>query len=174
MLLRDSMIVSLEVYGKNSERAARARYSIDPLPCAGSWCLSDMVLFDASGRAVTAEVDSVMRRGAVELRFTNRKPLGVFWEMQGAAGSDLPVWLSLTVSPLRSSIVRRIATRLKLAPELAPVRLRWQATLRSGRQGEVLTLQLPRNARGRYRVLLTLEAPDAQALSAVRDIELLP
>ena len=70
--------------------------------------------------------------------------------------------------------MRRIATRLKLAPELAPVRLRWQATLRNDREGEVLTLQLPRSARGRYRVLLTLEAPNAPAVSAVRDIELLP
>src|SRR5688572_11957416 len=70
----DSIAASLEVYGKHSKRAARARYSIDPLPCAGSWCLSDMVLFDASGSAVRADVDSVMRRGAAELRFTNRVP----------------------------------------------------------------------------------------------------
>jgi len=174
MLSRDSTIVSLEVYGQRSERAARARYTIDALPCAASWCLSDLVLFDASGSAVAAEVDSVMREAAAELRFTNRAPLGVFWEVQGASGSAAPVWLSLTVSPLRSSIVRRIATRLKLAPELAPVRLRWQATFRTDREGQLLTLQLPRNARGRYRVSLTLEAPNAPALSAVRDIELLP
>lgn len=170
----DSIVTSLEVYGQRSERAARARYTIDALSCAASWCLSDLVLFDASGGAVAAELDSVMRVAAAELRFTNRAPLGVFWEMQGAAGSEKPVWLSLTVSPLRSSIVRRIATRLKLAPELAPVRLRWQATLRSDREGQVLTLQLPRNARGRYRVLLTVEAPNTPTLSAVRDIELLP
>ena len=173
---RDSMIVSLEVRGLRSHRGARARYTIDPLPCATSWCLSDLVLFDASGGPTVADVDTVMPGAAAELRFANSAPLGVFWEIQGggAAGSTVPVSLSLTVSPLRSSVARRIATRLRLAPELAPVRLRWQVTLRNDREGQLLTLQLPRNARGRYRVLLTFEPPGAPPQSAVRDIELLP
>ena len=93
MVPNDSIVTSLEVYGKHSKRAARARYSIDPLPCAGSWCLSDLVLFDASGGAVTAVVDSVMRGAAAELRFTNRAPLGVFWEMHSTTknGNTVPV-----------------------------------------------------------------------------------
>lgn len=174
MFSRDSIVASLEVRGERTKRAARARYTVDPLPCAASWCLSDLVLFDASGQAVMAELDSVIRGAAADLRFGNRAPLGVYWEIEGTPGSAVPVWLTLTVSPARSGVVRRIATRLKLAPELAPVRLRWQSTLRTERDAQVLTLQLPRNARGRYRVLMTLEPPGGAPISATREIELLP
>lgn len=168
--LRDTAIASIEVRGERTKRVARARYTIDPLPC-GSWCVSDLLLFTPTADSSPRSVEQALPSAATDFSFSNRQPLGVFWEIQGA--SPASVWISVTVSPLRVSLARRIAARLNLAPELAPVRMRWQATLTSPLGGgQHVTLRLPLTARGRYRVLLTVEPPSGPPLIASRDIEL--
>jgi hypothetical protein len=174
LVARDTLVASIEVRGSQTKKAARARYTIDPLTCHGTWCLSDLLLFEASDPAKTAHVDSLIGTAAAELTFSSRKPLGVYWEIQTRGQAAVPVWLNLIVSPARVSLARRVATRLKLASELAPVRLRWQTTLTTNPEGQHVMLRLPHNARGGYRVLLTLEPPDAPSLTAIREIVLVP
>ena len=174
MIASDSAIASIEVVGDRSQHAARARYAVDPLPCRDAWCVSDLLLFDAATVSDSAQLDAVLPTAAPEPRFSHQRPMGVFWEIQGAGEQPVPAWLGLTVSPLRVSLARRLATKLRLAPELAPVRLRWQATLYKNRSGQFVTVRLPANARGPYRVHLTVEPVGAPALSATRDIEVLP
>jgi hypothetical protein len=170
----DTTVVSVEVRGDSTKRAARARFTVDPLTCSSSLCLSDLLLFDASGSPVSAVLDSVLPRAAADLRFSNQKPLGLYWETQRAELAPMAVRVSLTVSAIRPSLARRVATRLRVLSQREPVRLRWQATLRADSDAQVLSVQLPRNARGRYRVLLVVEPPGGPAVSAVREIELLP
>ena len=175
MMERDSMVASIEVRGDSSRHAGRARYSIDPVSCDGPWCLSDLMLFDGTRPPSEVEVASVLEVATSDLRFPNRQPIGVFWEVHGVPAERVPVWLSLTVTPVSVGRLRRLATTLRLAADLAPVRLRWQATLREGaREGQHLTVRLPSTARGRYRVLLTVEPPGAPPVSAAREIEVIP
>ena len=175
MMERDSVVTSIEVRGDSSKHAARARYSVDPIACDGAWCVSDLMLFDGSRPPSEPDVASVLRLAASDLEFASRQPIGVFWEVHGLPREHIPVWLSLTVSPIKVSRLRRLATRLHLAPDLAPVRLRWQATLRDGsREAQHVTVRLPSTAQGRYRVLLTIEPPGATAVSASREIEVVP
>jgi hypothetical protein len=169
----DPIIASLEVLGRRSKHAARARYTVDARPCA-SWCLSDVLLLDATDGAAEAALESVIPRAAPVLRFASGTPLGLYWEIQRRAVGERPVRMTITVSPLRPSVARRVAARLKLAPTLTPVRLNWQTTLRADREEQYLTLRLPRNARGRYRVTLTVEPTGTPALTATREIELVP
>jgi hypothetical protein len=173
MVPRDTVIASVEVRGARSKHVARTRLTVEPLPRVGAWQLSDLLLFDASRARVPASVDSVVS-GALDPSFRNVTPLGVYWEIAGLADDPVPVSLSLTVTPVRVSVGRRLATRLKLAPQLAPVRLHWPSTVRRGHVGEHVVLRLPRSARGQYRVLLTLDVPGVGTLSSQRDIELLP
>lgn len=174
LVARDTFVTSIEVRGSQTKKAARARYTIDPLTCHHQWCLSDLLIFDTAGVSRAKHVDSLLVHASPDTRYSSRTPLGVFWEIEGIEGPPETVWLNLTVSPRRVSFVRKVATRLRLAHELAPVRLRWQATLTLPREAQHVVLRLPHNARGAYRVLLAVEPPNVPALTASRDIELIP
>lgn len=165
-------VVSVEVRGASSRRAARARYTIEPLQCAAGRCLSDLLLFDATTASDAENVESILPRSLSSFALSNRMPLGVYWELQNSGSQDAPVSVSLTVSPVRVSLRRRVATRLHLAPPVAPVSLNWQATASAGLQHRHVTLRLPENARGRYRVTLTIQSPQGPKLVATRDIDL--
>lgn len=169
---QDTMIVSVEVRGDSSKRIARARYTLDPLPCEGAWCVSDLLLFEGESQRERADVNLALTNAITTQTFSVQRPLGVLWEVQGEP-TAAPMWISLTVTPLRTSLARRVATRLHLAPEQAPVRLRWQTTV-GDNDTQSVTLRLPQAARGRYRVMLTLDVPDASPISTTREIELVP
>lgn len=169
---RDTVIASIEAVGEVTRRMARARYTVEPLPCDASRCVSDLLLFDGSGGA-NADIDRALSRAITTKTFSVQRPLGVHWEIQGIPEGD-PAWLSLTIVPARISLARRVATRLHLAAELTPVRLRWQATVLKEHHAQSVTLRLPPNARGVYRVVLTVEPAGRSPLTTSREIELVP
>ncbi|MEX2153249.1 MAG: hypothetical protein WD825_07910 [Gemmatimonadaceae bacterium] len=166
-LPRDTAIVSIEARGAQSKRAARARYSIGPLPCGTTWCVSDLLFYRPDSAVGPVSMERALRTAATELRFSNREQLGVFWETQGPDSALAS--MSLTVTPIRVSLARRVATRLKLAPDLAPVRLRWQTLLSAHAQH--VTLHFPASARGTYRVTLMIGPRGAPPMVATREIE---
>lgn len=165
-------LLSVEVRGDSSRRAARARYTIEPLQCSAGDCLSDLLLFDATTASDAETAESVLPKSLTSFVLSNRMPLGVYWELRQTSDNQGPISVSLTVSPVRVSLGRRLATRLHLAPAVAPVSLNWQATSSAGLQHRHVTLRLPENARGRYRVTLTIESPQGSKLVATRDIHL--
>lgn len=171
----EPLIVSVEVRGSTSRHAARTRYNVDPLSCHRGWCLSDLLLFTPSGNdSLQAALDSAVVVATPDMTFSRRAPLGVLWELQSGSAGAQPVWLGLTVSRVGVSPMRRLASRLKLAPAIAPIHLRWQAVQTSARDTRHVTLRLPQSASGRYRVQLTIEAAGVPTLTASRDIEVRP
>jgi hypothetical protein len=153
----DSMLVSVEAVGTKSRRAERARYSVAALPCARR-CLSDLLLFSADGADNALSLDSAMRRAWTGGDISTSSPLGVYWEVGDGAHADVLrdslVWASITVEPERISAARRLAARARIASLPTAVKLRWRLPL--SRTGSV-TLRLPGNARGRYRVRLSID-----------------
>ena len=166
----DTLVVSVEVLGRPSRHGERARYSVDPLPRVGSAVLSDLLLF-APDAGNPLGIDSVLPRALPGLRVSAREPFGVYWELDGVRRENAV--LSVTVEPLHVGVVRRVATRLRLAPELAPVRVRWQSMVAS-RDGEHVTLRMPANARGLYRVVLTVQQASGPQLTSSREIDVVP
>lgn len=168
LVANDTLIVSIEARGEQTKRAARARYSIDPLSCKGVWCLSDLLLYDPVQGPALTDIDRAMSNAIVDGQVGSRT-LGVLWEIQGTPGEGpQPLWIGLTVEPLHVGLARRVATRLHLAPSADPVRLRWQAALQSTPQVQSVTVGLPASARGKYRVVLTIEP---LGLKSAREIE---
>lgn len=170
---RDTTIMSVEVRGARTERAARARYTVDPLPCDGAWCLSDLLVFDPARGNLGTTLEPALSRGLTEMRFSTRGVLGLLWEIQGTPSSQL-AWLSVTVEPVRVGLARRIATRLRLSQPPNAVRLRWRALLQDSLETQSTTLRLPPAVRGRYRVVLTVEPASGAPMSASREIEVVP
>jgi hypothetical protein len=168
----DTSVVSVEVLGAQSKHAERARYTIEPLARVAGSVLSDLLLFAPDGQA-PENLEAALGTALPDARVSAHSPLGVYWELDGGSGARASAVLSLTVRPVHVGAVRRVATKLHLAPPLAPVRLRWQAAVES-RHGQQVTLRLPENARGRYRVELTLQRATGPLLTSAREIEIEP
>src|SRR6201999_1101752 len=107
------------------KHASRARYTLEPLDC-GSWCLADLLLFRSTD-ATDSTLDGAIANALADLRHSTGVPLGIYWDLERASGAAVPVWVSVTVTPTRIGRMRRLATRLHLAPEISPVRLKWQS-----------------------------------------------
>lgn len=153
----DSMLVSVEAVGTKSRRAERARYSVGALPCARR-CLSDLLLFRAEDTHGGASLESATHDALTGVEVSTSRPLGVYWEVGDGAHAevlrDSLVWASVTVEPERISVARRLAARARVASLPTAVKLRWRLAL--SRTGSI-TLRLPANARGWYRVRLSID-----------------
>lgn len=166
----ETLIASVELAGARSRHAARARYTVDPLPRVGNATLSDLLLFDPA-RVEGEGLDGVLPAALTGARVSARDPLGLYWELH-SSGRLTPARVSVTVEP-RPGITRRIATALHLVAARAPVRLRWDAMVELDKP-QRFTIQLPGRASGTYRIVLTIQRPGSDPLTASREIEVVP
>ncbi len=169
---RRPLVMSVEVQGARSKRAARARYTVDPLSCV-PMCTFDLLLFRPRENADTT-FERALERAIDELRHSVRDPLGIFWEVERATGMAEPVWVDLTITRSKVGRLRRLATRLHLGPAMSPVRLRWRMALEGKRSSGSVNVRLPELARGAHHVLLRIEPADGPPLRAEREIFLTP
>ena len=160
---------SVEVYGMRSRHAQRARSAIAPLQCEPSWCLSDIMFVKASQVDSAPEPAVALAHALDEPSIAAGEPLGVYWELQSAEGRA-PIRVSLTVTPVRVSVLRRMASSLRLARPVTPVRLQWQTPPRRAREPYQVTMRLPPELHGRFRVLLVVERDGYAPQSAEREI----
>jgi hypothetical protein len=160
---------SVEVYGVRSRHAQRARYAIAPLNCDPSWCLSDLMFVEATNTDSAPEPEFALQHALEEPSIAAGQPLGVYWELQSSEGRS-PIRVSLTITPVRVSVLRRMASTLRLARPVTPVRLQWQTPPRREREPYQVTMRLPEDLRGRFRVLLVVERDGHAPQSAEREI----
>ena len=153
----DSLLVSVEAYGARTHRAERARYSVAPLPCAHR-CLSDLLLFQAIESDTAASLDNASRRAWTGESVPTSDLLGIYWETSDGARAggarETQAWAAVSVEPERVSTLRRLGARMRVASTPTAVKLRWP--VRSSGPGFV-ALRLPSDARGRYRVRLSID-----------------
>ena len=167
MVSRDTFVASIEALGARSKHAARARHRIEPLARNAGWTLSDLLLYEGTGPEPLRDLDAALAR-AITKPVDHASPIGVLWLLETTERA--PIELSVSVTPVRVSIARRLAARLHLAPDIAPVRLRW--TAQSSNEFQSVVLRLPVNARGHYRVVLAVTRSDGAVLSSEREQEI--
>ncbi|HYC52808.1 MAG TPA: hypothetical protein VEB19_16965 [Gemmatimonadaceae bacterium] len=165
----DTAVVSIEVLGRKTLRAQRARLPIAPLECAPSWCLSDILFVEpqAVDSAPDPDVAAATALGSPQLQLG--QPLGVYWELHTGERPG-PVDVTLTVTPVRVSRWRRVASSLRLARPATPVRLQWATVPRRSREAQQVILRLPEDLRGRFRVSLAISRAGQEPLSVQREI----
>jgi hypothetical protein len=169
----DTVVVSIETLDRGTGRAARARYSLAPLPCAGHWCVSDLLLFDPEPGRDSLPLARALER-ATPPRMRRGTPVGVWWHVRGAPDATaVAVSVRLTLEPAGTGVLRRAAEQLGLARRRGSVRMRWAHVMRSDSASAHVTLGLPARA-GRYRLLLTVQPPGGDAVNASRELEILP
>lgn len=169
----EAMIVSVEALGDSSKHAARARYTVDPVACS-SWCLSDLLVVHADSVDRAATPQEAVRAALTDLRVQRGTAVGVYFELAPAAAQgerrSAAATFTLTVTPVHVGLLRRAAARLRLAPRPDAVRMRWQAVIGGAR--ELVTINVPASAGGRYLLQLTVAPRGAAAITASRELEI--
>jgi hypothetical protein len=100
------------------------------------------------------------------------KRIGLFWEAYGLApGADVST--AVTVTPERTSWLRRLAAAVGLAPRSGSVRVEWRepALPRLGRTARALVLDLKGLRAGGYRIDVTISPRGRAPATATRPLD---
>lgn len=162
--------LSLELLEPRHRAAARAR-SAALAPTSGAVALSGILPFEPAD-SLPADLSAALARAhAGGVRRGER--IGLFWEAYGLApGQDVSA--AVTVTPERTSWLRRAAAAIGLAPHTGSVRVEWREAARpqQGRTARALVLDLKGLRAGRYRVDVTVSPPGGAPATATRRLVL--
>jgi hypothetical protein len=163
------VLLSLELRGPERRVAARAR-SAALVPAAGAVALSGILLFEP-GDSLPVDLPAALAQvhaGGVR----RGKRIGLFWEAYGLApGADVST--AVTVTPERTSWLRRLAAAVGLAPRSGSVRVEWRepALPRLGRTARALVLDLKGLRAGGYRIDVTISPRGRAPATATRPLD---
>lgn len=163
-------VMSLETHTLEAKRIGRARYAVRiPGPAQGL-ALSDVLLLAGTDPLPTGLDDAIPRaRGSSRVR--PGESLGLFWEVYGLP--ETPDTVSFSVSMHRSGAAwgRRVAERLGLVDEQAPVRVRWEEET-PGRSllPRTLVLAIPDLPPGEYTLELSAARRGGEPVTVSRPL----
>jgi hypothetical protein len=164
-------LLSLELREPERRVAARGRAPA-LVPAAGVVALSGILLFEP-GDSLPADLPAALERvhaGGVRLG----QRIGLYWEGYGlAAEADLST--AVTVTPERSSWLRRFAAAVGLARRRGRVRVEWRETAQPtrGRTARALVLDLKGLDAGRYRIDVTVTSRGGAPAVATRRLDVI-
>ena len=167
------MIVSLELFDRQTKSAARARYGIRPRGAGGRIQLSDLLLFAPRDSTPRRLADAVPLALATD-RVSAGRPLGLFWETYGVRPEGEVFDISLTIERVGEGWMRRAAQRLKLATRTTPLRMQWQEVpdRADNAAARAVAMDVSHLASGRYRIRLTVAPRGEPAVITTREVTL--
>ncbi|MBI4420234.1 MAG: hypothetical protein HY560_05355 [Gemmatimonadetes bacterium] len=175
----DAALLSLETLDRaDSVHAARARYWLPVAPVTGAVALSDPLLLrslpDDSLHPSLADVIPLVRPVA---RARRGERVGVFWETYGLQDLSAPLRVTLTVTQVGRSWLRKAVEWAGLAKrDPHHVSLSWDEIARSGALSHPrsLAISLPAARPGVYLLEIAVAVPGAPVARAAREITIEP
>ena len=167
------MIVSLELFDRETRSAARARIGIPNRDVGSRIGVSDLLLFaPADSTPLPQQLGDALPRALATHRITANRPLGIFWETYGVRPGGEVLGVTLTIERVREAWWRRAAQRVGLASSTSPLHVQWQEVPdRSNRAApRAIAVDLSRLAEGHYRVRLTVSPRNEPPVVATREI----
>jgi hypothetical protein len=165
-------LMSLEVVSFDKRHAAWKRSGVWLPPASrGDIELSDVLLFEPAGTEVTDLSQALP--GALPGYSLKRGKVGVYWELYGLARADSALPVSLTLTPVGRSTIRRIGESIGLAPRSSALNISWRDTPGAGvisTRSVVLDLSLI--PRGKYQLRVEARPAGRPPASASRTIEI--
>jgi hypothetical protein len=119
-------VVSVESFGTDGS-AARSRFGRPAVePTHAGVALSDLLLivWPDAPQSVGEDLADVLPRMLATTELERDRPVGVFWEVYGAARAR-EQQLLLSVTPLRPGLLRRAAELLRLRSADRPITMQW-------------------------------------------------
>lgn len=175
----DAALLSLETLDTaDSVHAARARYWLPILPMTGHVAVSDpLVLRSAPADSLHPSLADVIPLVRPVARARRGERVGVFWETYGLKGATSPFRVTLTVTQVGRSWIRKAAEWAGLAKrDPRYVSLSWEETPRPGTpvHPRALGIALPDASPGVYLLDVAVAVPGEPVARAAREITIEP
>jgi hypothetical protein len=165
MVTPRSYVVSLEAIDTVAHRGAawsRSVLQITPLK-PGDVAVSDPLLFDPDDSEI-GDLEAAMRR-ALGSNTIKRGKVGLYWEIYGLSQSDSARPISLTLTRINQSALRKLGESIGLASHASPLKIQWNQFASGSIASRSIGLDLSQIPRGRY--LLRIEAGTASSTREV-------
>jgi hypothetical protein len=150
-----SQIIGVELLARDSAAAARWRSGFAEIPLdSGKISVSDLLFVDGAP-SLPNDLDEAIPRAHGGTVFHHDQKIGLFWELYGRAPADSALPISLTITPVDESLMRRTFRALRIAPKLSPINIRWQENGGTGvLSARTVLLDLSLVPAGKYAVKL--------------------
>jgi hypothetical protein len=127
-----SQLIGVELLATDSAGAARWRSGFAEIPLdSGRISVSDLLFVDGAP-SLPADLEEAIPRAHGGTKFRHDQKVGLFWELYGKSPADSALPISLTITPIDESLLRRTLGFLRVAPKLSPLNIRWQENGASG------------------------------------------
>ena len=150
-----SQLIGVELLAKDSAGAARWRSGFAEIPLdSGRISVSDLLFVDGAP-SLPGTLEEAIARAHGGTKFRRNQKVGLFWELYGKSPADSTLPISLTITPVDESLLRRTFRALRVAPKLTPLNIRWQENGSSGLlSARTVVLDLSLVPAGKYAVKL--------------------
>jgi hypothetical protein len=165
-----SQLIGVELLANDSAGAARWRSGFAEIPLdSGRISVSDLLFVDGAPSLPT-DLEEAIPRAHGGTKFRHDQKVGLFWELYGKSPADSALPISLTITPVDESLLRRTFRFLRVAPKLSPLNIRWQENGASGvLSARSVMLDLSLVPAGKYAV--KIEVGNSPSAVASRVIE---
>jgi hypothetical protein len=168
MVPQADYLSSLELLSRESRAAARTREGTRALRVTSNVALSDILLLEPGERPRTLE--EAFPRIVADAELGRDRRVTLYWEVYRLHGVEAPR-VTVSVSRVRASRVRRLAEKLRLRDEPQTVEIEWETdTFAAQRTSASVTLDLSDRSSGTWRVSVAVTGADGQSATAFRDI----
>jgi hypothetical protein len=148
-------LIGVELLANDSAAAARWRSGFAEIPLdSGKVSVSDLLFVDGAP-SLPGNLDEAIPHVHGGTTFSRDTKIGLFWELYGKTPADSALPISLTITPVDESILRRTFRALRIAPKLTPLNIRWQENGTAGvLSARSVLLDLSLVPAGKYAVKL--------------------
>ena len=165
-------LIGVELLANDSAGAARWRSGFAEIPLdSGRISVSDLLFVDGEP-SLPGDLNEAIPRAHGGTKFRRDRKIGLFWELYGKTPADSALPISLTITPVDESILRRTFRALRIAPRLSPLNIRWHENGASGvLSARSVLLDLSLVPAGKYAVKLEVGNNPAAATSRVIEVK---
>ncbi|HKR10212.1 MAG TPA: hypothetical protein VJS39_13545 [Gemmatimonadaceae bacterium] len=119
-------LIGVELLAKDSTAAARWRSGFAEIPLdSGKISVSDLLFVDGAPSLPTS-LDEAITRAHGGTGFKRNVQVGLFWEIYGSTPADSALPVTLTITPVNESLLRRAFRVFRIVPKASPLNIRWQ------------------------------------------------
>jgi hypothetical protein len=165
-------LIGVELLAKDSTAAARWRSGFAEIPLdSGKISVSDLLFVDGAP-ALPSSLDEAIVRAHGGTKFRRNVQVGLFWELYGSTPTDSALPVTLTITPVDESLLRRAFRVLRIAPKAAPLNIRWQENGAAGVMSpRSVLLDLSAVPAGKYAVKLEVGTAGGTSISRVIEVK---
>ncbi len=170
-------VVSAERWSPAGRIAGRLRLGLVVRPAVEDVAsLSDLILLRPEpGAGGPAVLEDALDRALPGRSLVRGEPFAIGWEVAGLGFRPETLHFELSIEPAGRGLLRRVGDFLRLTQRPRPLGLEWEepAPGEPGHDFHYLVVDLPDLQVGRYRLVLTLRAPEREEVLSGVEVEIL-